>query len=511
MKHARQLHLFSAQPALPRARVIRARPVSRPLKRPRRVPLWLAVYLPRLAMEALHRADPVQPHAAIEASRGAMRIVAMNEAAAASGVEAGMTLASAWALLPQLEVHERDPARERECLYRLALCAHRFTPITVMDDQAVLMEVRGSLALFGGADALLRRTREMFAGARFTFSIALAPTPRAALWFARARRELHINGLEELPGPLGALPLQATGFAVDVLEHLHGIGVRRLADVMRLPRDGLGRRYGARIVRELDQALGRIPDIRLAVPLPKHFRARLDVVYEISLTANLLPPLGRLLDELDEYLAATQQGVRRLVIDLVHRDRSSTPVSVGFASTTRDGRRIRQLVEQRLESVVLPAPVLEIGIRTTEMTPLAGSDRGLFQEGRGDERWPEVVETLRMRLGEEAVASVAHVEDYRPERAWRFVAPGQAADGGGLPNRPCWLLETPQPLIERRSGPCLDGPLRIVDGPERIETGWWDEADVSRDYFCAVDVHHRRLWICREVKTGRWWWQGVFA
>lgn len=511
MKQAQQLHLFSTQPAIPRARVVRVRPARPRLQRTRRMPLWLAVHLPRLAIEALHRDDPLQPHAAIEASRGTMRIASMNEAAAASGIEAGMTLAGGWALLPQLEVHEREPAKERECLYRLALRAQRFTPLSTLDEQAVLLEVRGSLALFGGAEALMARAAEMFTQARFTFSLALAPTPRAALWLARAQRRVHVDAPDELPGALGELPLAATGFAPDVLEHLHGLGARRLQDVMRLPRDGIGRRYGARIVRELDQALGRLPDVRLPVPLPKRFSTRLDVVHEISLTANLLPPLGRLLDELEDYLAVTQQGVRRMVIDLVHRDRSITPVAIGFANATRDGRRMRQLVEQRLESVALPAPVLEIGLKVTEMTLLAGADRSLFQEGRGDDRWPEIVETLRMRLGDDAVASVAHVEDYRPERAWRFVAPGQAQDTAGLPNRPCWLLTPPQPLTERRGQPFLDGPLRIIDGPERIETGWWDEADVSRDYFSALDANHRRLWICREVKTGRWWWQGVFA
>ena len=38
----------------------------------------------------------------------------------------------------------------------------------------------------------------------------------------------------------------------------------------------------------------------------------------------------------------------------------------------------------------------------------------------------------------------------------------------------------------------------MLAGPERIESGWWDGADVRRDYYVASDARGARLWIYRE-------------
>jgi protein ImuB len=47
--------------------------------------------------------------------------------------------------------------------------------------------------------------------------------------------------------------------------------------------------------------------------------------------------------------------------------------------------------------------------------------------------------------------------------------------------------------------PWLDGrPLRLLSGPERIESGWWDGEAVARDYFIAGDEEGALLWVYRQ-------------
>jgi protein ImuB len=54
--------------------------------------------------------------------------------------------------------------------------------------------------------------------------------------------------------------------------------------------------------------------------------------------------------------------------------------------------------------------------------------------------------------------------------------------------------------------------LRLLSEPERVETGWWDGAEITRDYYKAVDVCGVRLWIYRERKAPhQWFLQGVFG
>src|SRR5690606_20009229 len=115
----------------------------------------------------------------------------------------------------------------------------------------------------------------------------------------------------------------------------------------------------------------RMADVRFPVTPLRRFSHRIELSHEIQETGHLLPSLRVLLRELDGYLQATQQGVSRLQLQLFHRDRTSTAVQLGFAEATRDAARIDALLEQKLENVRLPAPVLEAVLLSEEMQSLA--------------------------------------------------------------------------------------------------------------------------------------------
>jgi protein ImuB len=55
----------------------------------------------------------------------------------------------------------------------------------------------------------------------------------------------------------------------------------------------------------------------------------------------------------------------------------------------------------------------------------------------------------------------------------------------------------------------------LLEGPERIETGWWSRGvvgDITRDYYVALDAQGARLWVFREHKAPyRWFLHGVFG
>jgi protein ImuB len=150
-----------------------------------------------------------------------------------------------------------------------------------------------------------------------------------------------------------------------------------------------------------------------------------------------------------------------------------------------------------------------------------------------------LVELLRARLGPDAVHGVQVFAEHRPEAAWRIAEPAapeatmrvgtakgaathdlaakaaSIALDGPVPwrafRRPLWLLTEPQSLRERNHQPCYRGPLRLSEEPERIETGWWDGKDISRDYYCATDVRGVKLWIYRDCATNAWFLHGFFG
>ena len=88
-----------------------------------------------------------------------------------------------------------------------------------------------------------------------------------------------------------------------------------------------------------------------------------------------------------------------------------------------------------------------------------------------------------------------------------------AAPRAALPDapRPLWLLSEPAPI-----GASIEAaPWVLHDGPERIESGWWDGDDVRRDYFVAETPRGERAWIYRDhrygIDDGEWFLHGWFA
>jgi protein ImuB len=205
----------------------------------------MALCFPRLALEARLRglASPEaadRPWAVVE-NRS---VLVCNTVAEALGVHPGAGQASVWALAPQLRIASRNPTLETEALEAIAIWAGQFTAkVSLEPPQAVLLEVEGSLRLFGGAVQLMARLRAGLADLGFEACLASGPTPRAALWLARGRG-----------GPLEALPVEAIDAGPEISEQLSGMGIRTLSELARLPRAGVAARFGQKLLDDLDRA-----------------------------------------------------------------------------------------------------------------------------------------------------------------------------------------------------------------------------------------------------------------
>ena len=165
------------------------------------------MHLPHYVLESL-RPDSSAPVAVVDLERGAKVVCDCDARAAAAGVVTGMALNSALALQPGLRVVSRDPGRERAMLEAVAAAALDFTPrVNLEPPDGVLLEVRGSLRLFGGVRQLCDLLRRQLQSRGLEPHIALTPTPLASLWFARAGEEVALGRPDALPSRLAPLPL----------------------------------------------------------------------------------------------------------------------------------------------------------------------------------------------------------------------------------------------------------------------------------------------------------------
>lgn len=519
--------------------------------------LWLAVHLPELSLEAFGATLADAPRAAPVALVADHHITAVNAAAARAGVQPGLKRATALALAPELLLGQADAARDGAALQAVAHVALAFTPAVTLDGHAVLLEVQSCLRYFGGAAALRSRLRQALAPLGHRVQIASAPTALGAVLLARWRADLdegpHATDLPALQTLLDAAPVWLLGPGREHWEALQGMGLRGLADLRQLPRAGLARRFGEALLDDLDRARGTRADPRIWVVAPERFEGRIELAMRADSTAALLHGASLLLARLVAWARARQVRITAFTLCMLHEASRATTAGhtalrVELAEPSVDPAHLQLLLRERLATLQLDAPTLDLQLLCHEVVQLPAPNGELFPTRQGRQAGlARLLERLRARLGDEHVQQLQAVADHRPEHATRPVAmsasPADPDGGGGgagrvaprrapaVPQggspawagpgplaRPVWLLPDPAPLAERQAWPWLDGqPLQLLAGPERIETGWWDGGLATRDYFIAQAGDGSLVWVYRarlppaSEAAANWFLQGRFG
>lgn len=429
--------------------------------------------------------------------------------------------------------------------------ALQFTPRVRLLDEAVLLEVQASLRLFGGAPALHARLRQELAAwqqdwaggmvadaAVQPVAIAAGPTCLAALALLRAGQGgwLDQSGEPDAAALLDALPLQVLSAAAPHEPTLSRMGCRSLGQLRALPRGGLGRRFGSGLLLALDQACGDAPEVHDWLSLPEVFDQAMELPGRVDEAPALMFAAQRLLAQLASWLAARHAGVRSIRLGWRHDFFGPRQAGAGgelvirTADCTRRVDHLSRLLAEQLARTELAAPVGAIALRADEVEPLAPpSDTlwagvGAAAEQAGRQQWIQLVERLSARLGPSQVRCAQPRADHRlqAQQIWVPASEAQVRPAAALPAgpgpawpQPAWLVEQPLPLGTRGERPVYQGPLQLVAGPQRLESGWWAEAvdadaDAAaglpatadpaqpRDYYVAFSARAGLLCIYRE-------------
>lgn len=541
---------------------------------------WIALHAPRLSLESwratLGAAEAARPLALVAGHR----IAVVDRQAAERGVQPGMRRGTALALAPDLVHGEADAVRDAAALTALAHAALAFTPMVVPEPPAtVLLEVAASLRCFGGGPRLLQRLQAAVEPLGHGLVLASAPTARAASLLARWRGDqagfmlLPGDRLAALQAVLAGAPLALLDAGREPAAVLQGMGVRTLGELQALPRDGVARRFGTTLLAELDQTLGRAADPRQPLVPPEVFESRLELFARADTTAQVLHGAGVLLARLVAWAQARQVRIAAFTLGMRHdRHRGDAPpatrLRLELAEPSLDPEHLHLLLRERLGRLELLAPTLELELECRETVHAPAPNAELFPSRQGQTQGlVRLLERLRARLGDEQVLRLAPQPDHRPECGTRLLPLGSAPAGrrsrrvssapppvpapSAAPpapeadpaqaliasllaraapvvpeaarrrraalHRPVWLLDAAQPLPERHERPQWQGrPLRVLAGPERIESGWWDGGLAVRDYFVAQAEDGALVWVYRERlpaddAAGGWYLQGWFG
>lgn len=484
--------------------------------------LWFCVYLPNLPLEASGPATVAR--VVVEEQQGMHRVLLACPEATTAGVKPGQSANAALALLPTLAIEERSELREQQAIEALATWLERFTSVVCIAGRDVLLlEIAGSLRLYGG---LLRLRQQVATGLEqqgFRAQLAIAPTPLAATWLARAGRRACIRDAANITTALRTLPLACLTWPAVTCEAIAGMGVTTVGDCLRLPREGFAQRFGSQRLIELDRALGRLPDPRTSWRAPERFCADYEMTEEQCDRETLLAICQELLASLERFLLTRQLGTQRLLFSFFHLRAPATQLPLGCANSERLATHWFELLKLRFERVALPEPVIAVRLYGGRNQALAAESGRLAFHGKASGQRlchsvTQLVERLAARIGNQSVHGVTTLAEHRPHHAWslqsllgRKTKPPLTGIGHN-PKRPLWMLPEPMLLPLEQAYPLHQGRLQLLQGPERLETGWWDEDGIARDYYTAVNPGGIHLWVYQiRNRTAAWYLHGFFG
>lgn len=454
--------------------------------------LWACILLPQLAMDGvLRQRTDSEPLVLLSGPAQRRVLQAVNPAARALGLRSGQSLTMAQALGAAFVTADYDPADAEKWQQFLAAWAYGFSAqVSLHYPRCLMLEVQSSFALFGPWPQFEARLRKELTALGFQHRISAAPNPAAARILSNCGDGLVVYDDQTLQAALNPLPVERLGMTEQVASAFTRMGLRTVQQLVALPRSSLAKRFPAEVLAHIDRLFGRRPLGLDFYSPPDVFDLRIELNFEVESHQALLFPLRRLTADLSAYLSGRDSGVQRFVLHLEHRVLSDSLVQVGLLSAERDAGMLFELSRGRLEHQQLPAPVLALRLVARDLPAFAPQHRQLFeQRPQQSQSWLQLRERLRARLGDSAVHGLGERPDHRPERSWSEETVGTPLAVCGP--RPSWLVTEPYPMQE--------SSLRIVSGPERIESGWWDDGDVRRDYYVVETESGQRAWAFRRA------------
>ena len=521
----------------------------------------LVLSLPRWATDCLKRAEPqlLKPLVLWEKQNAAMRVVAVDALAHGRGLSAGQNLSDAKAQVLDLEAREIDRGHIEHLFRQFADWHSNASPlVAVLDDHMpygdLCLDITGVSHLFGGEVEMLDVLTGRLSKLGFAVNGAIADTVGGA-WGLAHFAPGQIVATDELEETLAPLPVAALRLEETQIAALTQVGLKQIGQLYGRDRKGLQARFGASLIRRLDQALGLLEErITPRIPLAEHYAER-RFSEPIGLIDDVLMCAEDLAVRLSLRLEEEQLGAQTFQLFLYLVDHKVISLVVNASRPTRDPTHIARLFKHRAERLAgeydpgFGIDMIRLG--ASSLASLDSSQIGAFGSSDGTADLDKLFDRMTSRLGPLAVVRSKLVNTHIPERAIKL-EPAVARtpdDPEAAPDpqivRPLRLLPNPEPIAVVAEVP--DSPpasmvwrrvrYRFVkaSGPERIEAEWWrsgkrlalaphveEEATESRegkvpaqpapylpklevfeadamlrDYYIAEDEAGRRFWIFR--------------
>jgi protein ImuB len=465
--------------------------------------LWLYLHYPSLQLDSAFVGQDQQAIIIVQGSKN--EVVQLNPSALAQGVKVGMGLGTAAALCANLSVHSYEQDIEVAKLKEIAQWLYWLTSdISFFEPDGILLRISNMLCLYDGLDNYWKALQAHMQVLNLSYQYASAASPLAARLLARAGLNRIYAQPKQAFAAVQQQPLALTDLPAKTITTLSRVGIRTVAELLAIPMADIARRFDINLVNYVGRLTGQFKHPFEFYHPPQQFSCYLELLFDVENVQWLNKPLQKLLKQLESFLKLRDKLAHELLLVLHQRDGDKLEIPVSSAAGEYQSLKWLALLALRLESIVIGAPVTGISLKASRVAERLDIKADLFTGERGSQSPQELVSFLQAKLGQQAVCGIMLDEDPRPERA-NLLCAALSSHPVPLINphrlRPSILLPAPKPLTIKVS---------IIQGPERILAGWWDNQAVHRDYFVAHSETGQRLWIFRD-KQHRWFIHGLFC
>jgi protein ImuB len=330
-----------------------------------------------------------------------------------AGVRPGMRLSEALATCPDLHLVEQDPAAvEAEWELILRRLEEAGLAVEPAEPGCAYFETRGIERLAGGVRAAVQRALDAVGAAweprigvaarRFgALAAANVAAPGRALLVDDAETELFLE-----PLPLHLLPLSP-----ERREELSELGVKKLGELARFPRNAVADRLGVDGADAWRLARGEDDDRVAPRKPPAELAETLEFPEPLANELTLSRALAVLVDRL---LSRDERGgrlPRRVAVSARLVGGGSWRRTATLREPTAEPERLRQVLAPKLAE--LPAPAVELRLELGELSESVGTQSELVRQ-RGSRLRSRLKEGLRQARAAVGVGAVSTIVEVAP-------------------------------------------------------------------------------------------------
>ena len=484
---------------------------------------WLTLQQPQLAS---------QPFVYARSVRNRKIVTALNEAAAALGIQKQMVVADARVLAPTLKVIDDPEGQETMLLTRIGLWCIRYTPdVSLAPPDGLILDISGCTHLWKGEQPYLEDIVGKIRSRGFYVIGAIADTPGAAWAWSHYGKGKEILAEGEHRSALLPLPAPALRLDDPTLLKLKKMKLTTIGVILQQPRQSLLPRFGKDLVQRLAQALGQAKERLVPLVPPVEYQAWEAAPSPIRYAKGIEIALTRLLEKLCAKLQKEDKGLRQAVFTIYRVDNKTQSLTVGTTRPTYNIAHIYRLFETKIETLA-PGEGIEAFLLQAPKVEKAGSPQeALWAAGGGVDSagFAELLDRLANKDGIATIERYLPSEHYWPERSFLKAKSLKDLPGSPWPDDWLWpihMFEKPAPITVTAPIPDYP-PMHFVfegkhhkvvkaDGPRRVEHEWWIEDNLHRDYYAVEDTEGNRYCIFRAGHYGdrtpaRWFIHGFFG